>query len=119
MRDIPKLHPYMVFSRILGSIEGAYLVFAHTGQEAKVLGWDGELTDEYLDMGVRRLWNEDYIYREADQEKLNKNIPHVIDNPTPCKGCDQWGGDHNNEGWCQSCWEEQSDVEWEPAKGLA
>ena len=108
-----KLKPYMLFSRSTGACEGAYLVFALTAQQAKSVGNDGQLTDEYIDLGVQLIRDGEHLYREGNREKLLENIPHYIDNPVVCKGCLLWGEPFNNEGWCQSCWEEYSDKEWE------
>lgn len=107
-----KLKPYMGYSRSGGSAAGAVLIFAHTAREAKKLafpelkGWcDGQ---EWIDVAVRKLKKE-YLYAEADLEKLKNNIPHVIYSPTiTCKQCECWGLELNGDGICTNCIEENN-----------
>ena len=104
---VTELHPYMVYSRSAGSAEAAYLVFAHNRQEARVIGFDGELTDEWIDVAVNRL-KEDYFFEYGHQEKLSFNIAHRIDSPPVCKGCGFWGVSKlNDEGYCHDCQREK------------
>jgi hypothetical protein len=101
-----KLKPYMVYSREAGPCEGAFLVFAHKAREAKRIGYyamSGMITDEYIDAAVNLLKNSEFLYEQANQEKLSLNIPHVIENPVCCKGCNLWGYELNKEGYCQDC----------------
>jgi len=111
-----KLLPYSAYSRELGSSEGAVLVFARNSREAKkvvarnCLGW---LVGDYTDIAVRRLREyEDYLYTLADQEKLAKNEPHVIDSPPFCKLCERWGTPLDEEGICEDCREDLVHLYW-------
>jgi len=100
------LKPYMAFSRDAGSQEGAVLVFAHNGKEAKPLAWreaKWEITDEYIDLGVRLIKNGGFLFKEADEAKLAADVAHVISDPTSCKDCELWGYPLNEEGYCEDC----------------
>ena len=106
------MRAYMGFSRSGGSHEGAVLIFANTAREAKKVAWGGTLSDicndEFTDIGIRWLKKEGFA--EADKEKLAAGIPHVIDNPTCCEGCELWGVDILDDGYCLDChadWEER------------
>jgi len=105
-----KLNPYMVFSIGLGSEEGAMLVFAHTVREARAVGWrsDGSLlTDEFIDLGAKLIRNSDWLYKEANQAKLNAGIAHTVWRPRGCERCELWGNSEIGEdGLCDDCREE-------------
>jgi len=106
------LKTYMAYSREGGPQEGAFLVFAHNSQEAKRISWDEVrdlICDEYIDVAIKLL-KEPALYKDADQEKLAKDIPHVVDNPTSCSHCDTWGSELSEEGLCESCIEEMEDI---------
>jgi len=95
---------YMGFSRTAGPEEGAILIFAHTAKEARVIGWGWSWCDEYIDFGVRRLRNSDWLYKEANQLKLQNDIPHATDNPHSCKRCEMWGhAEILENGFCEDC----------------
>lgn len=107
MNKVYPLNIYMGYSRAGGSSEGAVLIFAHTVKEAKKIGWyicSDMMVDEYIDMAVNRLRNEDYLYAQADQEKLDNSIAHVIDNPKICIECETWGSSPiGDDGFCDTC----------------
>lgn len=108
------MKPYMGYSRSGGSAAGAVLIFAHNGREAKKLAFE-ELTgwcydQEWIDVVVNLLKGE-WLYAEADQEKLKNGIPHIIDSPTCCKQCETWGHKLNEKGICNYCEEELSTSE--------
>jgi hypothetical protein len=106
-----KLKLYMGYSRLAGSTEGACLVFANNRKEARKVAfqclrcWWGE--QEWTDTKVQWLKNEDYLYKQANVEKLEKNIPHVIESPQACKKCELWGAELNENGICENCMEEE------------
>lgn len=103
------LKPYMVFSIIASSIEGACLAFAHNLREAKKIAWKGcdwEITDEWIDLGVRYIRNGSYLYAQANQEKLLSDTPHCISAPTPCRDCNLWGYPINEQGYCEDCYDD-------------
>ena len=104
------LNTYMIYSRGIGPEEGAALVFAHSVQEARKVGWHGigsDLTDDYLDLTAKRLRNMDWIREEADATKLNNDIPHVIDSPKTCLRCQLWGvSPLDKDGYCENCQED-------------
>lgn len=101
------LKMYMVYSRGAGPEEGAALAFAHNSQEARVVGWGGivsDITDEFIDVASLRLRNKDWLYAEANQEKLKAEIPHHIDAPRSCSNCETWGESPiGDDGLCESC----------------
>ncbi len=74
------LKPYLVYSRSLGSSEGALLAFANTVQQARVVAWKSfdarDLTDDYLDLTAKLLRGRDWLYEEGDSELLANNTPH-------------------------------------------
>jgi hypothetical protein len=107
------LKPYMVYSRFLTAQEGALLVFAHSFKEARVVGWRSmgkELTDSYLDFTAAILRNSDWLFSEADQEKLLKDIPHLIWNMKSCSQCEEWGhSEIGADGLCNDCREGETE----------
>jgi len=104
-----ELKPYMGYSREAGSFEGAVLIFAHGIKEAKVLAWKEmryDIVEDYMDVAVNRLWEKDWLFKDADQEKLKQGIAHVVISPTGCRSCELWGEELNDEGYCPDCEEE-------------
>lgn len=106
-----KLKPYMGYSQSGGSSEGAILIFAHTAKEAKAIGYGcimGYFTDEYTDVAVNLIRNGDYLLKQAEPDKLKRDIPHYIFDPVICKVCKLWGtGELNDRGICPNCIEEE------------
>jgi hypothetical protein len=96
---------YMGYSRAAGSEEGAVLIFANTARQAKPLAFYsviGELCDSYLDVAVRRLRKEPWLFKEQ-----LKDTPHVIDDPKTCSSCHTWGqSEIGEDGFCNDCREE-------------
>jgi hypothetical protein len=99
------LNFYMGYNRHVP--EGAaVLVVAHDGREAKKLAWEAASTlffDEYIDLAVRRIWDEDGVRPLVDQEKLAAGVPHAIDNPAFCVECSMWGAGIDGMGACGHC----------------
>lgn len=100
------LNIYMGYDSKAGSTEGAVLIFAKTSKGARKLGW---ATMKYLhdttwlDMAVRRLRkNTDYLYGDADQQKLVLGIPHVVVDMRVCPNCELFGEEYNDDhcGYC-------------------
>ena len=107
------LNMYMGFSRSSGSHEGAILIFAVNSRQARKIGWGkawGMIVDDYADFTVTRINDAPWLYEEAVPDKLRDGIPHVIDNPTVCKSCEQWG-EWLIDGKCQQCTDNE-DSEW-------
>lgn len=88
-------------------VDGAVLVFAHSFQEAKKIGYRTvrSWTDcEYIDIKGHRIWNDSWLKEHAaDQKKLADGEPHVIDNPPCCKGCELWFEELEDSGYCDTC----------------
>lgn len=105
------LNPYMVYSRGAGCEEGATLVFAHSVQEARVVGWHGagsDFTDDFLDLAATRLRDVPWLYAEGNQSKHAADIAHEVDNPRSCSRCEKWGhSEIGEDGLCDECREEQ------------
>ena len=102
----PPLKPYMAYGREGGPQECAVLVFAPTAKVAKKIAWEGaksELTDEYTDLAVNLERGKEFLFADADQEKLYLRIPHLIMDPTCCKSCEHWGMKLNEQGLCEGC----------------
>ena len=108
------LYPYGIYSRAASREEGCGLVFAHSVQEAKVIGWrsfGSDFTDDYLDLAAERIWHSAWIYNEADQAKLISEEPHGISNPRSCGHCEMWGQSPiGTDGFCENCREELSEL---------
>jgi hypothetical protein len=101
------LKPYMGYSRWDGPVEGAILIFAHSVREAKKIGCrDGNITDEYVDFAVNLIRYSPWLFKDANQEKLQSDTAHVIDSPTGCKRCELWGNEIGEDGLCEDCREE-------------
>lgn len=103
----PILHPYMGFSRGIGSEEGALLIFAFCAKQARQLGWplvSCWTNGEWLDMAVRRIWDNTEWLRN---KYLKSNKPCVIESPDVCPHCNVWGGEVY-EDRCSEC-EDQFD----------
>jgi hypothetical protein len=106
-RRLKMLHTYMGYSRNMGQGEGACLIFANTGKEAKKIGfptiadWFGS---EWIDMAVKRL-NKPHLLAEANAEKFAAGKPHVVECPEVCPVCQQWGGEllTNWRRGCENC----------------
>ena len=95
--------------------DGAVLIFAHTVQEAKRVGWakSSVLRDcsdgEYIYLRVTYLKDCDFLLKVANQEKLKADTPHVNENPTGCKSCELWGLELDKDGYCKDCAADRAD----------
>ena len=99
-----KLKPYMAFSGLAGSEEGAGLVFAHSSKEAKKIAWRyfwAELFGEYIEVRVRLLKDANHLYKEANVHKMLEGIPHAL-YPEGCTQCGTWGEELVDDR-CQNC----------------
>jgi hypothetical protein len=92
--------------------DGACLVFAKNVREARNLSfsildsWFG--VECYIDVKAVLLKNEDYLYKEADQEKLNNEIAHVVESPESCSSCELWGRSELVDGKCEYCRDDEA-----------
>ena len=94
---------YIGASRCMGSEEGAILIFANNIKEAKKLAWNNSLMsdmidNEYTDLEVRWLKTSPWLFKEMKSKE-----PHVIESPTMCKECQQWGYELDENGICEGC----------------
>lgn len=100
------LKPYMGYSRAGGSHEGAVLIFAHSGREAKRISWsticDLFTGGDFTDVAVRRLYRI-HLFEYVDHSLFEQNKPHIIESPPVCKNCELWGDRLNADGMCDSC----------------
>jgi len=100
---------YIAFNRHYGTDEGAALVFANTAREAKKVVYpvmEGCIWHEWTDLGVRWLNSADreHLFEsEGDAALLAMGAAHVIDNPTVCSACEQWGPQIMANGMCDKC----------------
>jgi len=95
---------YMAYSRSVGSLECAFLVFANNAKEAKNLAWNKmpfEVTDDFIDLGIHLIENRPWLFDE-----MTSREPHIVASPKTCKRCDMWGYELNEDGYCESCEEE-------------
>lgn len=102
------LKAYFCYNKENGSWDGALLVFAYTSQEARYMAFKTSLLgDGYIEV-VAKLIKESFVFKYGNQEKINKQISHVVDNPPTCKNCDKWYTDHELiNGLCQNCLEQE------------
>jgi hypothetical protein len=104
-----RLKPYMAGGDDMS--EGAVLIFAYDAKQAKQMAWHNgiirEVTDgEYLQLRVKWLKHDDFMFKEANQEKLMIGEPHIVESPMSCKNCDLWGLELNDDGYCEGCAEQ-------------
>lgn len=91
---------------------GAVLIFAHTAKEARPLAfkeiksWQDDV--EWINVRIKLIKGKEFLFKLADKEKLEKDIPHAIDDlgPATCKSCECWGEKLNENGICESCLKE-------------
>jgi hypothetical protein len=107
------LKAYMGYSRVGGSREGACLVFAHNTKEARKLtypvlrSWfDYNGSDDWIDTATTVLKDSEFLFKEANQEKLAASIAHVIESPKTCIVCEMWGNEIDEQGRCDGCIED-------------
>ncbi len=96
--------------------EGACLIFAHSAKEARQIGWpivDSWFMCDFLYMRVKKIENKkhEYLYKEANQEKLRCGESHVIESPESCARCNMWGMSEVTGGICEECLEERHEEE--------
>jgi hypothetical protein len=102
------MRAYMGYAGSGMAHEGACLIFAHDIREAKKLARpvleEWEALEEFTELRVEWLKNKDWIFKEGDPAKLASDEAHVIESPTTCKDCEQWGGSSLDEaGRCEDC----------------
>ena len=100
------LRIYMVYSNISGRRDGAVLVFASSVREVKrdfFRPLVGVFWEEYTEMEVRWMQNAEHLYAFADQEMLEGDHPHMIDDPPYCHSCELWGNEVEADGLCVGC----------------
>ena len=104
-KTVIPLKAYMAYDRIAGSEGGAILVFAHNSKEAKRVSYptvNSCFDSAWTDAAVRLIRNEQ-IYDQANTDKMNDGIPHVIEDPIACIDCHQWGHPMMESGRCEGC----------------
>lgn len=96
--------------------ESAVLVFANTAKEARRIGYPA----------LQSLWDCEWIHVRADwirddehlQAIREEDVPHVVDNPPCCVGCNLWGLRMNSDGECESCAEEAAEHAKDLSEGV-
>jgi carbon storage regulator len=100
------MRAYMVFDREAGPAEGAVLVFHHTAQAAKSLGWrtvQAWTTAEWTDVSAKWIKNGEEELAEENNVDL-KGHPRMIESPKACQRCELWGRTPLNAfGVCEFC----------------
>lgn len=98
------LKAYFCYNKESGACDCALLVFAFTSQEASYLAYKTALLgDEYIEV-MAELIKETFIFKYGNQEKINKQISHVVDDPPTCEKCGMWYEDHELvDGLCYNC----------------
>lgn len=98
------MKPYLGFSREAGTDGAGVLIFAHTAREARKVGYDNDITDEYIDFAATRLRRtEAYLMTLANPEKLARDEAHSVWNMPYCENCGMWGEPIGDDGLCESC----------------
>lgn len=97
----------MAFSRQEGQYEsGAILVIANTVREARKIAWPHCWhVEDFVDLAVRLIRDNLEVLHLVDQTKLQRNQPHVIDNPLACEFCNTWGSGLTVDKLCCNCGE--------------
>ncbi len=110
------LKPYIGYSRRDEFEEnGTVLIFAHTVQEARKVGWDDLITDEWIDFTARLA--EPFMMVEADPKMVEQDKAHVNWNPKVCRECEHYGQSVIGEdGLCDEC-RDNNDYEKRMGKG--
>ncbi len=101
-----KLRPFMAYCGHEGPEEGACLVFAHDNREARKTSWpwvQGWFDCDYIDIRAHLIKDGGHLYAEADQDKLQADVAHVVDNPKTCSECGRWGEVRGDNTKCDSC----------------
>ena len=92
--------------------EGAALVFAHSLQQAKVIGFQqASVCDgcEYIDVRGRKIQRPGWLIENAAKPAMyDRGLAHVIDHPPTCEVCGMWY-DELFDGICEDCSEERED----------
>ena len=83
----------------------AFLVFAKTEIRASIIGRRKLL--DWEKPYIEEITGKDYLYENADQEKLEKNIVHYV-YPLCCGSCRVWSVRINFLGFCKECFENLS-----------
>lgn len=104
------LKAYMGYDRQVGPQEGAVLIFARNAKAARKAGYaviHGWYNLEWTDMAVK-LMRAKHLFAQAEQAKLVGGVTHVIEQPTTCPSCNQWGFEIS-AGQCEGCrdWPEE------------
>jgi hypothetical protein len=102
-----KLRAYRAYNKY--ELTGDILVFAFTAKQAKRLAypyalWSLGIINEYLELEIR--WIRDGvsdIFCLGNQELLQYNTPHVIDDPTGCNDCLTYGMGLDENLMCCGC----------------
>jgi len=106
------LKPYVGYDANVGMHEGACLIFGFSAREARKVGYQ-QVRDwfdtEWIDMRAVRLWEAAHLFKEGDEEKLSRNITHVIESPETCRVCGYWGKSLNESGCCTDCIDHDAD----------
>lgn len=102
------LRAYMAYEATSGSEEGAVLVFARNGREARKLAFpvvSGWFSCDFTDLRVRWLRSGCAHMREADG-------PHVVECPPNCQTCERWFEEPlDGNGECEGCADEREDAD--------
>ena len=92
--------------------DGAVLVFAQTGREAKRMGWR-VIVDDYMDCEYQEVRVR--LAKNADPERWGVTAPCILE-PDGCERCERWYADapvNKQTGLCTACtagdqtWEER------------
>ena len=101
---------YMAFDADAGSGEGAYLVIAGNIKQAKPMAWpilNSWVTESYTRVKVKVMRGAEWRLYPKDLEALKSGKAQVIESPETCPGCDTWGNDILENGYCENCEEEK------------
>lgn len=118
------LKMYMGFDSEDGSEGGAVLIFAHNAKEARDIGHPyvaDFFSTDWIHMRVRWLKHAEHLRAEGVKEKLDNDIPHVIDSPRICPNCELWGNTpiklKDGREVCEGCRDEYEDMTGETIEG--
>lgn len=94
------MNAYMVYNRSASSIEGALLVFAKNGKDARKLAYrqSQDFLPEWTDIATKRIRRLPVSLRTLDD-----GTEKVFDNLPVCECCWCWGGEPVSGGYCSIC----------------
>lgn len=105
------MRAYSVYDREAGPMEGAVLVFAPTGRDARSMARQSMIDMFDSDWGdIAYKWLPEMTDELQRQNGVSPNALRVIESPVACERCEEWGRYLDDELICESCREDEGDL---------